>query len=522
MPRVLFWLLVLLPALAGAVCADEPRADARRVRDLRERLAAATTAAVVEAIGQMVAEPHSQWGELLFEALLRAVRGVERAEQLVPEAEAELRDVRARAAEIKGSSPTKRRRIQEELEEAAAELGRLRDQLQRDLIIQQRLLRAIGQVSRGLDPEARSNLADRFVLRQERLFDLDDRVVLLRAMGQVDSPTVIRALMEVTDRPNEQPDAIVVALASLSQLKAPQAMPAALAVLDHADWRVQSQALEVIQLAHRRSSISFLVERLQTAEGRLRDDLGRVLNSLTGQQFASEPKFWADWWKQNRATFEMPPKPAPAPDPAVARDAEGSAGDGTSFYGIATHSKRVLFVLDVSGSMREPARSYASGRGESRARKIDVARSNLQNAVMGLAEDAVFNVLLYSDECRPVFDEVRPATTENKERALSAVMAREPNGGTNIYAAITRAFAQAERARRATRKDASPRVDTIYFLTDGQASVGPVQNAQLLLTEVELHNFRSRIRIHAVGVGEHDERFMRELARRNGGTYVRP
>ena len=98
--------------------------------------------------------------------------------------------------------------------------------------------------------------------------------------------------------------------------------------LEHRDWRVQSEAVELIRVLHRRSSIPFLIERLAVLDGRLRDDVGRALNSLTGQKFAPDAKFWQNWWAENRDTFVMPAEPAE-------REVSGEKGKGgTHFYGI--------------------------------------------------------------------------------------------------------------------------------------------------------------------------------------------
>ena len=63
-------------------------------------------------------------------------------------------------------------------------------------------------------------------------------------------------------------------------------------------------------------------------------------------------------------------------------------------------------------------------------------------------------------------------------------------------------------------------IDTIFFLTDGFPTAGLVRVPEQILREVAGINRSMRVRIHAVGVGEHDRGFMQALAEQNGGMYV--
>ena len=182
----------------------------------------------------------------------------------------------------------------------------------------------------------------------------------------------------------------------------------------------------------------------------------------------------------------------------------------------------MVFVLDVSGSMKEPARNYGNNKSGGRT-KIDVARSNLKAALQSLHSEALFNVVLYNDRARRAFRDVRPATQENKAAALSFCEQAVPRGGTNIYAGLVDAFELSGPSRRGSRKaEASPQVDTVYFLTDGQPTVGAVRRPELILAEVAARNRLRRLRIHTVGVGDHDKAFLRKLAELNRGAYIAP
>ena len=66
--------------------------------------------------------------------------------------------------------------------------------------------------------------------------------------------------------------------------------------------------------------------------------------SLTGKRHGPFKDPWRTWWEESGPGFAMPDTPQPA-------NQEREDGPGVTFYGIHTFSDRILFILDVSGSM---------------------------------------------------------------------------------------------------------------------------------------------------------------------------
>jgi len=64
-------------------------------------------------------------------------------------------------------------------------------------------------------------------------------------------------------------------------------------------------------------------------------------------------------------------------------------------------------------------------------------------------------------------------------------------------------------------------LDTIFFMSDGQANRGRITNPTQILEEVRQMNALKKVRIHTIGIGpNHDKALMSGLARLSGGTYV--
>jgi Mg-chelatase subunit ChlD len=187
---------------------------------------------------------------------------------------------------------------------------------------------------------------------------------------------------------------------------------------------------------------------------------------------------------------------------------------GITFYGIHILSDRVLFVLDVSGSMDQAARPGPEGQGGEA--RIAVARREMAGAVNNLNDGDRFNLILFNHQVllwQP--GKMVESTETTRRQAARWGSEQPPTGGTNIHDALEAAFAMA------LRVTGRPEVDTILFMTDGRPTAGKVQDPARILEEVRLWNRAARLKIHCVGVGEHDEAFLQALAEIGNGQYVK-
>lgn len=191
-----------------------------------------------------------------------------------------------------------------------------------------------------------------------------------------------------------------------------------------------------------------------------------------------------------------------------------------TFFGLAVHSRRVIFVLDISGSM-----------------DIEFAKMNLRNAYRDLDENAYFGIVLYNHEVFAWMAHSRSpsrtdedcrlfqATAENKRSADEFLDDQRAYGATNIHDALQRAFA--------ISANSITRADTIYFMTDGVPNRGAVIEPAGILEAVRRWNADERVIVHAIHVvgpmatSEYPKEkiqeardFMKRLARENSGVYV--
>jgi predicted nucleic acid-binding Zn-ribbon protein len=200
------------------------------------------------------------------------------------------------------------------------------------------------------------------------------------------------------------------------------------------------------------------------------------------------------------------------------------------FAGIALTGRRVLFLVDMSGSMDlvdEKTQAPDKWKG---------VRETLARILRSLPEVEKFQVLVFSDKTRFLLGgEERWFDYDPKSsvtRILEALAATKPLGGTNMYTALETAF-----------RFRSQGLDTIYLLSDGLPNMGEGLTAEATkLKETEQSEIlsryirqklksdwnrpmpnRERVRINTVGffyespdVGA----FLWALARENDGSFV--
>ncbi len=234
------------------------------------------------------------------------------------------------------------------------------------------------------------------------------------------------------------------------------------------------------------AAIGFLVEMLPGAKGLVQAEIIQHLSQTTKQKFKDNDRDWSLWWKDNQSAFQFPPAQAAADDPVD--------NNQTTYYGIPLCAKRVVFVLDTSGSMR--------------GQPLEAAKMALLKTVESLPEAVNFDIVMFDKTATVWQPRLVPATLPLKQMAAQTVIARGMQVGTASHAALNAAF------------NLDPEV--IYFLSDGEPTDGqPVQ----IVEAMSERNRTRRITIHTIGVvtqrggGAGLTFFMKPLAEHNWGLF---
>jgi Mg-chelatase subunit ChlD len=167
-------------------------------------------------------------------------------------------------------------------------------------------------------------------------------------------------------------------------------------------------------------------------------------------------------------------------------------------------SRRVIFIIDISGSMEDSTRGQFVGEtGESR---MDVAKRELDECLDSLDVDSLFNIIAFSASALAWQDRVSEWTTVSLEEAKDYIRRQQAYGGTNLFGALEIAFDD-------------PMVDTIYVLSDGMPTVGVTDPTIIRETVADWNRYRG-VKLHGIAVGG-DLETLEWLAEDSGGQYVR-
>lgn len=166
----------------------------------------------------------------------------------------------------------------------------------------------------------------------------------------------------------------------------------------------------------------------------------------------------------------------------------GGGGGQTSFFGLSAKGKRVVYIVDRSGSMH--------------GHPFLAAKSELMRSIKALPRGARYNVLFFSSGHTAFVavsaNRLMRSSRSYNRKVFEWVRQVPCEGGTEPLAALLSALAMEP--------------DVIYFLTDGafDAEVVP---------RVTRANKKNNVQIHCIGFSTSGRRLLKELSRLNGGDY---
>jgi hypothetical protein len=236
-----------------------------------------------------------------------------------------------------------------------------------------------------------------------------------------------------------------------------------------------------------RDAITHLINLLPRFKGLVQFDVVSHLIASTGQDFGDDAGKWKVWWTEKQNLTAEKPKIPPI----------GSYGKFGEYYGIPICAKRVVFVLDTSGSMRGV--------------KIEAAQQELIRVIRELPKEVHFSIVAFDSNVRVWQRELVQATEQMKHIAVNVVLEQQAKANTASYDALEAAF------------ELNP--EAIYFLSDGAPQGGKIDDPNQIISTVSGFNRVRRVSIHSIGIdttvpaAAGFARFMKTLADANWGIY---
>ncbi|MGK0203409.1 MAG: hypothetical protein ACI89X_002732 [Planctomycetota bacterium] len=282
------------------------------------------------------------------------------------------------------------------------------------------------------------------------------------------------------------------ALRALCSTKAnpEQLLEAAKNNLRDRDWQVRAAAISLVVATRSTESPPLLFSMLDKEAARMKEDVRTALRDLTGLQFGTLSE-WQKWWTKEGATF----KPRNALAGLPGRDGDKQT---VSYWNIPVRSDRVTFIVDVSGSMAKP---FGTGSGT----RLAEAKRQLADVLDRLPKKAKINIVTFGGDAKSLFPKLQALGKKQRKTADAHIEETFAKGPTNVHDALEAAFQDRD-------------VDTIFLLTDGRPSAGPVVEPTALADEVARWNVSRSIVIHTIAIGEKSA-FLARLAKDAGGEH---
>ncbi len=370
---------------------------------------------------------------------------------------------------------------------------------------EQAKLRALSSLDQ--DPEQRTEALDELVAAvntiaaesaESKVEGLAESTVhLIQLIGSIDAPSATETLISLLDA--QRMEIAMVSAEVLGQINCRAALPALKQQARRSEFATQYGfrfgLFRAIAQIEDPEAVEFLAASLPKLSGQLAHEVDKFLSQVTVDHFRGDQARFDEWKRRHEQRLD------PATELAESDYLRPQYAQ-PHYYGIGIHAEKVVFVIDCSGSMSEVVYS------ESRLRQ---AKRELIRAIRSLPETTRFTIVLYETGVREWRKNLVEASDRNKKAAIRFVERVRCGGWTNTYGGLTRAI------------ELDDDVEAIYLLSDGAPTRGKIVEPGEILEAIGRHNAFRHITINAVAISPEGvtQRFMRELADRNGGEYQR-
>lgn len=358
---------------------------------------------------------------------------------------------------------------------------------------------------------------------------------------RLDDDAVVETLIKFVNREvlaERFTPALAGAMAKLAEAKQPAATDTLARMLESNDFRVVMAAADalsmeqdrtfldpIIKLESRRefperygfrrcvvdavgrfpdkAAVDFLVNSVEKSDGQLKYETVLNLQRMTGQTFGGIAADWKSWWDGNREDFVFASRAAPPESIAMKVAPRPIAWDEErpTFYGLTIYAKRVVFVIDRSGSMNSTVNDET---------RLQRAQQELHRAINALTDADHFNIIAFNEQMQVFSRRLLRATRENKSDGIRFAYGLEAQGATACYEPLKMAL------------EACNDLELLLFLSDGEPTSGALVDPPAIVNATRNLNLTQRTTIHTLGIDARDrhEEFLKSLAEKNFGKLL--
>ncbi len=372
---------------------------------------------------------------------------------------------------------------------------------------EQTRLRSLASINRN--PSARRNAIDDLVTAAQRHAAETKRaeivrpstVALLYAIGRTDQPEAESLLIELLDA--EHPGIAMASADVLGEFKYYGAIDYLKKQIDRPEYAesygFRFNLVRSLALMQHPDAVDFLTQLRESLDGQLRFQLDKLLSDVTVSHFHGDQDRYEKWLATESG--EEPKRESFFANADVEPDSLNRVRLGRpQYYGIDIHAKRLMFIIDHSGSMKQYWGNYT---------RLDRAKTELIRAINELPDNAEFAIVFYHTNVKHWRNELCSATEENKLEAIQFVRRLGYGNQTNTYGALRRSL------------DFDDDLEAVFLLTDGRPTTGDIVAPVSIVNDI-LHRNRFRhLNFNTIGIGVKGptETFLKKLAADSNGEF---
>ncbi len=267
---------------------------------------------------------------------------------------------------------------------------------------------------------------------------------------------------------------------------------------------VRTQTYKTLVTLRRPACVELLIQRLGEEREGLQYRALVSLQNLTGQTLGPSQDRWQQWWSEAGSKEPLPSAARVARLDKERTERRMEHMTRGAFFDLPMYSRRVIFVVDGSGSMSIALSRNKKKRPGARSRE-DAATDQLIQTLKVLPDATLLNLVFFGTKVATWKEGLTRLTSDSRDEAIEFIQSPGVAGFTALYDALEIAFA-------------TEGVDTIYLLTDGSPHGGRIDSKEAIRARVEAWNELAQITIHCVSLGR-DSSLLRALSESSGGDY---
>ncbi|MHC4339135.1 MAG: vWA domain-containing protein [Planctomycetota bacterium] len=273
---------------------------------------------------------------------------------------------------------------------------------------------------------------------------------------------------------------------------------------EDSSWRFRAAMVELLLAGARAAAKAPLLKALEDEHPAVAARAAEALERMTGKAYGLDGGKWKEHFDRMR-----PPGRNPAGETRTVADVhrkvklhEGPVrGLTPTLYTVPVREKRVIFVVDMSNSMRKGIRSNHF--------------TELKRALFGLPSDVFFNILCFDQ--RMFFytkaKSLAAATTDHKYEAARWMDELPAGERTDVNRSVVSGLAM---LNEALRKEPAVKAE-LFILTDGRETATSMSPARVDMEYLKLPE--ARCWVHVIALGRRGTPALRRLAERSGGRF---